>query len=74
MEESSGWDQTLFCGAMRQNKRQEAQTETVEVEHEGKTSLFSGETEYWNRLPREVVKSPLEIFITHLDAFCCNQL
>jgi len=42
VEESSGWDQTLFCGAMRQNKRQEAQTETVEVEHEEKLLYFQG--------------------------------
>ena len=26
-------------------------------------------TEHWNRLTREVVESPLEIFNTHLDAF-----
>ena len=25
-------------------------------------------TEHWNRLPREVVKSPMEVFKTHLDA------
>ena len=29
-------------------------------------------TEHWNRLTREVVESPLEIFNTHLDAFLCN--
>ena len=29
-------------------------------------------TEHWNRLPREVVDSPLEIFKTRLDAYMCN--
>ncbi|GAB0181997.1 hypothetical protein GRJ2_000665000 [Grus japonensis] len=32
-------------------------------------------TEYWNRLPREVVEFPsLEIFKTHLDMILCNLL
>ncbi|GAB0179877.1 hypothetical protein GRJ2_000453000 [Grus japonensis] len=32
-------------------------------------------TEYWNRLPREVVESPsLEILKTHLNAILCNLL
>jgi len=31
-------------------------------------------TEPWNRLPREAVESPLEIFRTPLDAFLCNLL
>jgi len=30
--------------------------------------------EHWNRLPREVVESPLEIFKTILDTFICNLL
>ena len=30
--------------------------------------------EYWNRLPGEVVDSPLEIFKTHLDAYLCRLL
>ena len=30
--------------------------------------------EHWNRLPREVVESPLEIFNTHLDADLCDLL
>ena len=32
-------------------------------------------TDYWNRLPREIVESPsLEIFKTHPDAILCNML
>ena len=32
-------------------------------------------TEYWNRLPKEVVKSPsVEIFTTRLDAVLCSLL
>ena len=31
-------------------------------------------TEHWNRLPREVVESPMEIFKTHLDAYLCDIL
>jgi len=31
-------------------------------------------TEPWNRLPREVVESPLEIFKTHLDTVLCSLL
>ena len=30
--------------------------------------------EHWNRLPRGVVESPLEIFKTQLDAYLCNLL
>ena len=31
-------------------------------------------THYWDRLPREVVESPLEIFKTHLYAVLCSLL
>jgi len=31
-------------------------------------------TEYWNRLPREVVASPLEILKTCLDKVLCSLL
>ena len=31
-------------------------------------------TEYRNRLPREVVESPMEILKTHLDAYLCDLL
>ena len=41
----------------------------------GLKSLFTARvTERWNRLLREVVESPLEIFKTHLDAFLLNLL
>ena len=30
--------------------------------------------ERWNRLPRGVVESPLEILKTHLDTYLCNLL
>jgi len=31
-------------------------------------------TEHRNRLPREVVESPMEILKTHLDAYLCDLL
>ena len=31
-------------------------------------------TECWNRLPREVTQSPLEIFKTHIEAFLLSLL
>ena len=31
-------------------------------------------TEHWNRLPKEAVESPLEIFRTHLDTYLCDLL
>ena len=31
-------------------------------------------TEHWNRLPREVVESPTEIFRIHLDTDLCDLL
>jgi len=31
-------------------------------------------TEHWNRLPREVVESPVEMFKTHLDSYLCDLL
>ena len=30
-----------------------------------------GVTEHWNRLPREMVESPLEILKTHLSTHLC---
>ena len=30
--------------------------------------------EHWNRLPREVVESPMETFKTHVDAYLCDLL
>ena len=30
--------------------------------------------EHWNRLPREVVESPMEIFKIHLDTYLCDLL
>ena len=31
-------------------------------------------TEHWDKLPRDVVKSPLETFKTFLEDFLCNLL
>ena len=31
-------------------------------------------TEHWNRLPREVVESPVEILRTCLDTYLCSLL
>ena len=31
-------------------------------------------TEHWNRLHREAVECPMEIFKTHLDAYLCDLL
>jgi len=31
-------------------------------------------TEHWNKLTREIVESPLEMFKIHLDDFPCNLL
>jgi len=28
--------------------------------------------EHWNRLPKEVVEAPLEMFKTHLDTYPCS--
>lgn len=39
-----------------------------------KNFLALGVAEHWNKLPGEVVESPLEIFKTYLDAFLCNLL
>jgi len=40
-----------------------------------KKNFFTlGVTEHWNRLPREVVDSPLEILRTHLDEVLCSLL
>jgi len=30
--------------------------------------------EHWNRLPGEVVESPMETFKTHVDAYLCDLL
>ena len=31
-------------------------------------------TEHWNRLTREAVESPLDIFKTHLNVYLCDLL
>lgn len=31
-------------------------------------------TEYWNKILKEVLESPLEIFKTYLDTFLCQLL
>ena len=39
-----------------------------------KNSFMIRVMEHWNKLPSEVVESPMEIFKTHLDAYLCNLL
>ena len=62
--------------AQRQDQRQWAQTETQEIPSEFKKRVFTVRvTEHCQRLPREVVESPLlEIFKSHLGVVLGNLL
>jgi len=73
---SGGRGETLFSGAQRQDKGQQAQTEAQEFPLNMRKNFFTLRVaEPGNRLPREVVESPsLEIFDTHLDAVLCSLL
>ena len=73
---SRGWGQTLFSGAQRQDKGQQAQTEAEEVPAEREEELLYSEGDRaLNRLPRGAVDSPsLDIFKTCLDKVLCSLL
>ena len=69
---SSGRAQALCGGTQRQHKGQWAQTATQEVPPEHEMFFPVRVAEPWNRLPRELVESPLQMFKSCLDACLCN--
>ena len=75
---SSGWGQTLFSGAQRQDKGQWAQIEAEEVpsEHEEELLHFEGDgaLEQAAQGGPSVESPSLEIFKTRLDKVLCSLL
>jgi len=63
-------DQALFSDRRDNGHKFEHEKVCTNV----RKNIFTVVMEQWNRLPREIVESPLEICKTHLDAFLCNLL
>lgn len=66
----------LFSGMFSdRTKGSSKKTKTQEVPYTHVKNFFTlGVTEHWNRLPMELVESPLQMFKTPLDAFLLNLL
>ena len=64
----------VVCSNSLQSKGQCHKLEQRTIHVNRRENFTSRVIKHWDRLPREVVKSPLKIFKIHLDAFLCNLL
>ena len=71
-----GQSQALFSGALCQDQKKWAQTETEKIPLSVREHFFTVRvTEHWHRLLREAVESSLlEILKSHLDTVQGNRL